>query len=132
MKPGAGWRKGAWQRTCERERAESGGDEKPTSQPRANARLTDFHILHMVFHMKTTLVLDNEVFLRLKQAAAERRRTMSELVEMALRDSLDKRPRVRSALPPLPVHHGGGARVDVANREALYALMERGGGDDAG
>jgi len=28
------------------------------------------------------------------------------------------------ALPPLPRYNAGGARVDVANREALYKVME--------
>lgn len=28
-------------------------------------------------------------------------------------------------LPPLPEFHGGGARVDIADREALYEEMKR-------
>jgi len=45
----------------------------------------------MVFHMKTTLVIDDEVMVRLKEEAVRRRCTMSELVESALRRLLDER-----------------------------------------
>lgn len=48
---------------------------------------------------------------------------MSELVERALRALLQERPPVRK-LPPLPEFDMGGARVDVADREALYKVME--------
>lgn len=49
---------------------------------------------------------------------------MSELVEAALRKLLTE-PASEEALPPLPKLHSGGARVNVANREALYDVMER-------
>lgn len=61
---------------------------------------------------------------RLKQEAARQGRTISELVEAALRLMLE-RPRVNSSkLPPLPVHDLGKMLVDVADREALYRAME--------
>jgi hypothetical protein len=34
---------------------------------------------------------------------------------------------VKPKLPPLPVFDGGGARVDVSDREALYNVLESGG-----
>ncbi|NUQ10839.1 MAG: ribbon-helix-helix protein, CopG family [Gemmatimonadaceae bacterium] len=51
--------------------------------------------------MKTTLDIDDSVMAPLKREAARSRRTMSELVEMALRNLLGKRPD-RTPLPPLP------------------------------
>ncbi len=78
----------------------------------------------MVFHMKTTLVIHDQIMRRLKQEAASRGCTISELVESALRLLLDKRKDGSGELPPLPAHHGGRLLVDVANREALYEAME--------
>ncbi len=77
----------------------------------------------MVIHMKTTLNIDDSVMARLRQEAARSGRTMSELVEMALRNLLQAR-RGRAPLPPLPSFDGGGALVDIADREALYRAME--------
>jgi hypothetical protein len=78
----------------------------------------------MVFHMKTTLVIDDTVLKRLRREAARQGRTISELVEAALRQFLARRP-ARGALPDLPTFDSGGAYVDVADREALYQAMER-------
>ena len=77
----------------------------------------------MVFHMKTTLIIDDSVMERLKAAAARQRRTMSELVEVALRRFLDERE-PPAQLPELPSFDGGGTVVDVADRDALYHVME--------
>jgi hypothetical protein len=73
--------------------------------------------------VKTTLNLDDAVMERLKREAARQGRTMSELVEAALRLLFQMR-RQRPELPPLPSFSSGGALVDVADREALYAAME--------
>jgi hypothetical protein len=77
----------------------------------------------MVFHMKTTLNISDSVMKELKEEAARQGRTMSELVETALRMLLHERPR-NGKLPPLPEFDSGGARVDLANRNALYEVME--------
>jgi len=74
-------------------------------------------------HMKTTLVIDGKVMARLREEAARQGRTISELVEAALRLFLERRPPARR-LPRLPVFEGGGALVDVADRDALYQAME--------
>ena len=74
--------------------------------------------------MKTTLNISEITMRQLKEEAARRGNTMSELVEAALRALLRKRP-AEAKLPPLPEFSGGGARVNVANREALYEVMER-------
>ena len=77
----------------------------------------------MVSHMKTTLNIDDTVMAQLKREAARQKRTMSELVETALRLLFQPR-KVRGELPPLPTFKSGGALVDIADREALYHAME--------
>ncbi|MGH7948168.1 MAG: hypothetical protein ACREQF_02965 [Candidatus Binataceae bacterium] len=79
--------------------------------------------IDMVFHMKTTLNIDDTVMARLKREAVRQGRTMSELVESALRSSF-KVNRTRDPLPPLPTFDSGGALVDIADRDALYQAME--------
>jgi hypothetical protein len=78
----------------------------------------------MVFHMKTTLTISDVTMRALKQEAARRGQTMSELVEAALRVAIEP-PARREKLPPLPVFSTGGALVDVSNRDLLYETMER-------
>ena len=77
----------------------------------------------MVFHMKTTLNIDDQVMRRLKREAARQGKTMSELVESALRAAL-RGSTVRAELPPLPLMQSGGALVDIADRDELYGAME--------
>jgi hypothetical protein len=77
----------------------------------------------MVIHMKTTLSIDDTVMAQLKREAARQGRTMSELVETALRLLFSARKPV-AELPSLPTLRSGGAMVDVADREALYQAME--------
>ena len=81
------------------------------------------HIHGMVFHMKTTLNIDDGVMARLRRESARSGRTMSELVETALRRLLQTRTE-RATLPPLPTFNSGGALVDIADRESLYRAME--------
>ena len=85
--------------------------------------LTTRHTNDMFFHMKTTLNIDDGVMLRLRREAARTGRTMSELVETALRGLLQAKP-AAVELRPLPTFRSGGALVDVADREALYRAME--------
>jgi len=73
--------------------------------------------------MKTTLNIDDSVMFLLKQEAAKRGCTMSELVESALRLLLKPRKN-RSVLPPSPSFKSGGSQVDIADRAALYEAME--------
>ncbi len=93
----------------------------------ARIRLTYFHIVNMVFHMKTTLNIDEGVMNRLREEAARRGVTMSTLVEAGLRRVLDESREPgehASGLLALPSWRSGGTRVDVANRDELYAAME--------
>jgi plasmid stability protein len=77
----------------------------------------------MVLRMKTTLNIDDTVMAELKREAARQGRTMSELVESALRLML-RSQRKRGRIPPLPRFRSGGSLVDVSDRDALYHAME--------
>ena len=77
--------------------------------------------------MRTTLNIDEALLKQLRVEAARRRTTMSALVEAGLRRVLatpDSGDGSAEELPPLPVWHSGGARVDIANRDELYRLMD--------
>ena len=89
-----------------------------------NKNLKAFHIAGMDSHIKTTLNISDVTMDQLKKEAVRQKRTMSELVECALRMLLAK-PEPPQSLPPLPKFSSGGTRVNVANREALYDVMER-------
>lgn len=73
--------------------------------------------------MKTTLQIDDKVIIQLKREAARQGRTMSDLVETALRNLL-RAQREPAKLTPLPTFRSDGALVDVADRDALYQVME--------
>jgi hypothetical protein len=74
-------------------------------------------------HMKTTLNIDDTVMGELRREAARQGRTMSELVETALRN-LFQRQKTPTELPPLPTFMSGGSFVDIGDRDALYQAME--------
>lgn len=78
----------------------------------------------MVFHMKTTLNIDDSVMNKLKQEAVRQKRTMSEIVETALRQLFRTQKSSATTLPPLPFFRGGEPLVDIADRDALYQTME--------
>jgi len=73
--------------------------------------------------MKTTLNIDDTVMAELKRQAARQGRTMSELVETALR-SLFQRQKKSVELSPLPIFMSGGSFIDIGDRDALYQAME--------
>jgi hypothetical protein len=77
----------------------------------------------MAFRMKTTLNIDATVVAQLKREAARQGRTMSDLVETALRLLL-RSQRKRGKIPTLPRFRSGGTLVDIADRDALYHAME--------
>jgi hypothetical protein len=74
--------------------------------------------------MKTTLNIDDTVMAELKRESARQGRTMSELVETALRLFFRSQRKRAELLPPLPTFHGGRELVDIADRDALYRAME--------
>jgi len=73
--------------------------------------------------MKTTLNIDDTVMAELKREAVRQGRTMSELVESALRLLLrsQRKPQKNAALPSF---HSGGNLIDIADGDALYQAME--------
>jgi hypothetical protein len=77
----------------------------------------------MVLHMKTTLVIPDPVFRDLKRRAAERNETMSALVTECLVQGLreTRRPKRPFRLPSFKM---GPAKVNVADREALYDVLD--------
>ncbi len=77
----------------------------------------------MVFPMKTTFNIDHAIMVQLKGEAQRQGRTMSDLVETALR-ALFRAQGQQNDLIPLPTFHGGGALVDIANRDALPDAMD--------
>jgi hypothetical protein len=77
----------------------------------------------MVFHMKTTLLIPDPVFQDLKRQAAKRRTTLSALATELLRKGLAERPKPYK-LPPLPSFDTGPLLVDVADRDALYDVLD--------
>ncbi len=79
----------------------------------------------MVSHLKTTLNIDDTVMARLRRESVRQGRTMSELVEAALRLLFQSgKPTRKKKLAPLPCFHGGKPLVDIADRNALYDAME--------
>jgi hypothetical protein len=77
--------------------------------------------------MKTTIELDDDLARRAKEEAARRGVTLRQLVEDGLRGILLPRKRGKSRFRlDVPVVTGSApAAVDVADRDALYDLMER-------
>jgi hypothetical protein len=77
----------------------------------------------MVFRMKTTLMIPDPVFRDLKRRAAERDETLSGLVTeylvRGMRETGDPKRPFR-----FPTFSAGQPKVDVANREALYDLLD--------
>ena len=73
------------------------------------------------------LHIDSAVMRRLREEAARRRTTMSELVAAGLRRVLDEPVSGESksdALEPLPSWRGGQPLVDISDRDALYRVMD--------
>ena len=114
--------------TCVRaEQRAAGADHIVES--RVQWQLTYRNTGNTVCHMKTTLNIDETVMQRLREEAARRGTTMSALVEAGLRrvlaeDGASCAP--PDNLPPLPVWRSGGLRVDIANREELYRMLDEG------
>ena len=77
--------------------------------------------------METTLTLDDAVMRELREEAARRGTTLSALVEAAVRRMLAERSAPNpeaDELPPLPSWKCGKPLVDVADREALYEVID--------
>ena len=78
--------------------------------------------------MRTTIYLDDDLLRQAKQQAASMDKTLTSLIEDALRAALARRPPPKKrALVQLPTFKGRGlqAGVDLDNTAALLDLMER-------
>ena len=73
--------------------------------------------------MKTTLEIPANLVRELKTKAAREGKTMSELVESALRALFEKRPEPKK-LPPLPTFHSGGLLINIDSRAEWYDQID--------
>ena len=80
------------------------------------------HTTFILFHMKTTLVLPDNLVRTLKRRAAERGTTLSQVVAEALTRGLETEP--AQDVVPLQTHRMGKPRVDLADRNALNDAMD--------
>jgi plasmid stability protein len=76
--------------------------------------------------MRTTLNLDDELMRQVKRRAAETNRTVTSLVESALRELIMQESRKDKPYRLLWVTVEGGAQpgVDLTDRDALFDRME--------
>lgn len=76
--------------------------------------------------MRTTVSIDDQLLIEVKTVAARTGKTLSAMVEDALRQSLAKRGNARSVPLPLLTHDGGGLQpgVDLDDTSALLDLMD--------
>lgn len=83
--------------------------------------------------MRTTIRIDDALYRRVKSRAAQTGRTVSEVVEDALREALRPRRRAVPPLPELPVYGGSGVLpgVDLSSNAALRDLLDEDVGVDA-
>src|SRR5581483_6705867 len=93
-------------------------------EPGKLAGVVDLGSLWLTYHgpvrtvssMETKLILDDGLMERLQEEATRRGRSVSDLVEEALRLLLKASRTQPSALPPLPTFDSGGALVDISDR----------------
>lgn len=79
----------------------------------------------MIIHMRTTLIIDDAVFRKLKTLAAEQGRTLSQVTQEVLQRGLDEsRPTLRRKAVKLPTFAMGTPRVDLADRDRLLDLLD--------
>ncbi|MGQ0813049.1 MAG: hypothetical protein ACT4O1_01105 [Gemmatimonadota bacterium] len=74
--------------------------------------------------MKTTLIIPDHLMRELKRRAARRGETLSAVVADVIRRGLADAPPQTQKPVRLPAHHLGRAKVDIADRDALYRAME--------
>ena len=80
----------------------------------------------MFICMRTTLNLDDELFRALKKRAAETGRTMTQLVDEALREMLERSPdpSVVHDIPWVTVRGKVRPGIDITDRDSLLEAME--------
>ena len=81
----------------------------------------------MISNMKrTTLILHERRLADLKRIAAERGQTVSAVVDEYLSEGIRRSRQPKRAKAGLPVFDMGEPRVNIADRDQLWDLMERG------
>lgn len=77
--------------------------------------------------MRTTIHIDDHLFADLKKAAARTGRTLTAIIQDALRESLYRRQATARPAVDLPVFHGTGVMpgVDLNDSAALLDLMKK-------
>jgi hypothetical protein len=82
----------------------------------------------MLKHMRTTLNIDSEIMLLVRKRAAESGRTITEIVEQALRKEVSGQPprTNRFVLRWSTVSGKAQPGIEIADRDSLYGVMERG------
>lgn len=80
----------------------------------------------MLSRMRTTLIIDDAVFRELKKLAAEQNQSLSRVTQEVLQRGLKdaKRPARHKAVR-LPAFSLGRPRVDIADRDQLYDILDR-------
>ena len=83
----------------------------------------------MLLHMRTTLNIDDALMRRIRQQALETGRTITDIVEEALRREVAGHAPRRTGftLTWNPVAGRALPGVDLGDRDSLYQEMERGG-----
>jgi hypothetical protein len=85
----------------------------------------------MLLHMRrTTLVLDPALYARLRKRAADEGRTLSDVVERALRLGLKALASSRRGRVALPSFELGPFLVDPSRRESFAGIVSRPGKDE--
>ena len=76
--------------------------------------------------MRTTVTIDDALLIEIKTSAAATGRTMSEVIEDAVRAALARRVEANRLPIDLPAHDGGGLQpgVDLDDSAGLLDLME--------
>lgn len=99
---------------------------KSEGAPAAHSELTYIWVIDMYFCMRTTLDLDDDLLRAVKQRAAETGRTITSLVESALREllRLESEPPTGYRLQWTIVEGGAQPGVDLTDRDALLERME--------
>lgn len=86
------------------------------------------HVMHYDCIMRTTIAVDDELLARAKLRAANRRLTLGQYIEEALRRDLltDDTPRQRVELPVFP---GGRVQpgIDLSSNRDLYDALDEEG-----
>jgi len=82
----------------------------------------------MLEHMRTTLNIDSKIMSLVKKRAAESGRTITDIVEQALRNEVSGEPPTTSRFVLRWSAVAGRTQpgIDLADRDSLYAAMERG------